>query len=205
MNPNGRGPADTTALRACAFSSIMAGAVTMSAAVAHLMEMPAKMRYEPELYVRLHRTLYPTFGKTAGPAEALAVASTAALAWMAQRKGRRSSGLAVVAAGCLATAHGVFWSVVQPANVEMMRWPLDAIPRHWTTWRNRWEYGHAVRAGLVTTALTALTWSVLSDTSGLGRLDRIRTQSTYMYTPILKAFDGVLTVPAVSVEAGLKL
>jgi anthrone oxygenase-like protein len=116
-----------------------------------------------QLYVRLHRTLYPTFGKTAGPAEAVAVASTAALAWTARRQDRRSSRLTVAAAGCLAAAHGVFWSVVQPANVEMMRWPLDAIPQDWANWRNRWEYGHAVRAGLVTTALAALTWSILRD------------------------------------------
>jgi Domain of unknown function (DUF1772) len=117
----------------------------------------------PRLYVRLHRTLYPTFGKTAGPAEAVAVASTAALAWIARRQDRRSSRLTVAAAGCLAAAHGIFWSVVQPANIEMMRWPLDAIPPDWATWHNRWEYGHAVRAGLVTTALAALTGSVLRD------------------------------------------
>jgi Anthrone oxygenase len=163
MDQNSREPADSTALNACRFSSIMAVAMTMSAAVAHFMELPAKMQYEPPLYVRLHRTLYPTFGKTAGPAEAVAVASTAALAWMAQRQRRRSSRLTVAAAGCLAAAHGIFWSVVQPANIEMMRWPLDAIPQDWANWRNRWEYGHAVRAGLVTTALGALTWSVLRD------------------------------------------
>jgi hypothetical protein len=116
------------------------------------MEMPAKMQYEPSLYVRLHRTLYPTFGKTAGPAEAVAVASTAALAWLERRQRRRSSRLTIAAAGCLAAAHGIFWSIVQPANVEMMQWPLDAIPQDWAKWRNRWEYGHAVRAGLVTTA-----------------------------------------------------
>jgi hypothetical protein len=82
---------------------------------------------------------------------------------MARRQRRRSSALAVAAAGCLAAAHGIFWSVVQPANVEMMRWRLDAIPPGWEGWRDRWEYGHAVRAGLVTTALAALTWSVLQD------------------------------------------
>jgi hypothetical protein len=53
--------------------------------------------------------------------------------------------------------------VVQPANVTMMRWPLDAIPADWAKWRNRWEYGHAGRAGLVTSALGALTWSLLQD------------------------------------------
>jgi len=43
----------------------MSTAVTMTAAVAHLMELPAKMRYEPSLWVKLHRTLYPNFGRTA--------------------------------------------------------------------------------------------------------------------------------------------
>jgi hypothetical protein len=166
MDHDAKELADSTALNVCRFSSIMSTAMTMSAAVAHLMELPAKMHYEPPLYVRLHRTLYPTFGKTAGPAEAVAVVSTAALAWIARRQGGRSSRLTVAAAGCLAAAHGIFWSVVQPVNAEMMRWPLDAIPRDWANWRNRWEYGHAVRAGLATTALGALTWSLLQDATG---------------------------------------
>jgi hypothetical protein len=59
--------------------SLMSTVVTMTAAVAHLMELPAKMRYEPSLWVRLHRTMYPNFGRTAGPAEAAAVASTGLL------------------------------------------------------------------------------------------------------------------------------
>jgi hypothetical protein len=151
------------AVNVCRFASIMSSAVTMSAALAHLMELPAKMKYEPSLYVRLHRTLYPTFGRAAGPAEACAVATTAALAWLDRTPRRRASRLTLAAAGCLAAAHGVFWSVVQPVNVEMMEWRLDAIPTNWTTQRDRWEYGHAVRAGLVTAALGALAWSLLSD------------------------------------------
>jgi hypothetical protein len=80
IDQNSRKRVDSTALNACRFSLIMAAATTMSAAVAHLMELPAKMHYEPPLYVRLHRTLYPTFRKAARPAEAVAVASTSALA-----------------------------------------------------------------------------------------------------------------------------
>lgn len=156
-------PTDAAALDVWRFSAIMSTAMTMSAAVAHLMELPGKLRYEPPLYVRLHRTLYPTFGKTAGPAEAFAVGATGVLAWITYRRRGRSFGPTAVAASCLTAAHAVFWSVVQPANVTMMRWPLDAIPEGWARWRNRWEYGHAVRAGLVTTALGALTWSVLRD------------------------------------------
>lgn len=163
MRPELQTLGGSSALNVCRFSSIMSTAMTMTAAVAHLMELPAKMRYEPSLYVRLHRTLYPTFGKTAGPAEACAVATTAALAWSDRRQHRRSSRLTLLAAGCLIAAHGIFWSVVQPVNVEMMRWPLDAIPKDWTNHRDRWEYGHALRAGLVTAALAALAWSLLPD------------------------------------------
>jgi hypothetical protein len=46
------------------------------------------------------------------------------------------------------------------------RWPLDAIPEDWSNRRDRWEYGHAPRAGLVTIALGALTWSILEDVDG---------------------------------------
>jgi hypothetical protein len=141
------------------FSAIMSTALTMTAAVAHLMELPAKMRYEPSLYVRLHRTLYPNFGRTAGPAEAIAVISANLLAWWARRHRPEVFRRTAIAAACLTAAHGIFWSVVQPVNVEMMRWPLDAIPQDWTNRRDRWEYGHAVRAGLVTAALGALTLS----------------------------------------------
>jgi hypothetical protein len=63
------------------------------------MELPAKMRYNPALYVKLHRTLYPTFGKTAGFAEIVAVLTTTALAW---RDGRR---LTAGAAACLGAVH----------------------------------------------------------------------------------------------------
>jgi hypothetical protein len=150
------------------FSTIMSTAFTMAAAVAHVMELPAKMRYEPRLYVRLHRTLYPNFGRTAGPAEALAVISTNLFAWWTRRHRPEAFPHAAVAAACLTAAHGIFWSVVQPVNVEMMRWPLDAIPENWTNWRDRWEYGHAVRAGLVTAALGALALSKAREPYGGG-------------------------------------
>ncbi|HYZ84440.1 MAG TPA: hypothetical protein VE621_08555, partial [Bryobacteraceae bacterium] len=77
---------ENSRLQAWEFTSILSTAMAMSAAVAHLMELPGKMQYEPPLYVRLHRTLYPTFGKTAGYAEAVAVVSTGALAWWMQKR-----------------------------------------------------------------------------------------------------------------------
>ena len=148
-----------TALRLLRFSSIMSTALAMTAAVAHLLELPAKRRYEPTLYVRLHRTLYWNFGRFVGPAEAIAVLTTGTLAWWRGRRDPAPVSPTAVAAGCVAAAHGAFWTIVSPVNVAMVKWPLDAIPGNWTTARDRWEYGHAVRACLLTGALGALVWS----------------------------------------------
>jgi hypothetical protein len=152
----------TSFLYAGRLSSLISTAMAMSAGVAHAMELRPKMRYEPPLYVRLHRTLYPNFGRIAGPAEVVAVLTTGMLAWWTRKRQPAAFPLIGTAAGCLAAAHAIFWSVVQPVNVEMVKWPLDAIPADWARVRDRWEYGHAVRAGLTTAALGALTCSIVN-------------------------------------------
>ena len=153
------------ALRLWRFSSIMSTAVGMSAAFAHLMELPAKMDYDRELYVRLHRTLYPNFGRIAGVAEVLAVVTTAGLAWHTRNRRPSALPLTAAAAGFLIAAHGTFWSLVHPANKTMASWSLEAIPAEWEHWRDQWEYSHAIRAFLVTGALGTLVYSALQETA----------------------------------------
>jgi len=48
-------------LRLSRFSVITFTAGAMSAAFAHLLELPAKMRYDKTQHVKLHRTLYWSF------------------------------------------------------------------------------------------------------------------------------------------------
>jgi hypothetical protein len=153
--------AQPPALRLLRFSSIMSTAVAMTAAVAHLMELPAKRRLEPPLYVRLHRTLYWNFGRIAGPAEAIATIATGALAWRLRRQRPAACSSIAAAAGSLTAAHGAFWAIVSPVNAEMLRWRPEAIPADWATARDRWEFGHAARACLLTGAFAALAWSLV--------------------------------------------
>lgn len=143
------------------FSSIMLTSLFTSAAVAHVLELPPKMRFEPSLYVKLHRTLYPNFGRIAGVAEILALLSTGGLGWRLRRQRAKAFPLTAVAAGSLAAAHAAFWTLVSPANKTMASWPLDSIPPDWTGWRAQWEYTHAVRAVLGMAALSTLVWSAL--------------------------------------------
>lgn len=157
-------------LRTWRFLTIMLTAVALSAALAHLMELPGKMTYDAPLYVLLHRTLYPTFGQTAGWAEGLALFSVAGLTWRVRHRGAAFP-LTATAAACQIAAMAIFLAFVQPVNRTMAGWPLDAIPPDWTDWRDQWEYGHAARAVLETAALAALVLSVLRETpSEAGRI-----------------------------------
>jgi hypothetical protein len=147
------------------FSSIMLNAVFMSAAVAHLMELPAKMRYEAPLYARLQNSLYWNYGRIGGVAEILALLTTGGItAWMRKRR-HPAFPLTAAAAGTLAVAHGAFWMLVSPANQIMATWSPDAVPADWTKWREQWEYTHAARAFLATGALGMLTASTLRESA----------------------------------------
>jgi hypothetical protein len=117
------------------------------------------MGLSPELYVMLHRTLYPNFGRIAGTAEGMALLSVIALTWRVRRtlvlfRATLSSAILLV------LSHVVFWVFVYRANTTMAAWPLDQIPADWTSWRDRWEYAHATRAGLTLVALSLLVTSL---------------------------------------------
>lgn len=149
------------ALKTWQFATIMLVALAMAAAVCHFMELPGKMEYDAPLYVMLHRTLYPTFGQTAGIAEALGVISSVVLVWRVRQQ--RAFRPTLIGAILMVIAHVVFWTIVQPANEMMASWPLEKIPIDWTRWRNQWEYAHASRAVLIIGALAALVISILRD------------------------------------------
>jgi hypothetical protein len=150
-------------LKTWRFLAVMLTAFALAAALAHLMELPGKMTYDARLYVLLHRTLYPTFGQTAGWAEGLALILVVGLAWRVRQRGAAFP-LTLAAAVCQAAAMAVFLAFVQPANVTMASWPLDSIPPEWAGWRDQWEYGHAARAVLQTGTLAALVLSLVRET-----------------------------------------
>jgi hypothetical protein len=143
--------------------TILLTAIAFGAALAHLMELPGKMTYDSHLYVLLHRTLYPTFGQTAGWAEGIALISVLGLAWRVRNRGAAFP-VTLAAAAFQVTAMAVFLVFVHPANVTMFAWPLDAIPPEWTDWRDQWEYAHGARAVLQFGALAALVFSVVRET-----------------------------------------
>jgi hypothetical protein len=140
-------------------------AVTLSFALAHAAELPGKLRLDKETYAAVQPIYYPgfTLGALSEPA---AIVALIILLAVAPRAGV-SFGWTVAAFIFLLLVHGVYWLVVHPVNRFWVKdqnlkgmsagffavgHRLDAAgpgaATDWTALRDRWEYGHVVRAGL---------------------------------------------------------
>lgn len=144
------------------FLTIMLTALSLSAAFAHLLEMPAKLTYDGALWLYLLQTLYPTFGKISGVCEIGAVVAALVLV-VAIRNRSRAFRWTLLAASCLVVTHAIFWIWVAPVNAALVPLSPETLPADWTRLRDQWEFAHASRAILQIVALAALVISVLAE------------------------------------------
>jgi hypothetical protein len=71
---------------------------------------------------------------------------------------------ALAAAGLFALALVLWWVLVYPVNVELAKWIDGPVPSDWTSYRARWEWGHAIISLVELAGFAALIGSVLADT-----------------------------------------
>ena len=138
------------------FVSLTLTAVVMAAAVAHLLELPAKMTLSGSEYLTVQQ-IYRGWALL-GIVIYAALAATLVLAIMVRTQ-RRVLRLVVAAILCMVAAQIVFWAYTYPVNQETSNWRL--LPEHWQQLRMRWEFSHAVGAVLQFSALTVLVASLL--------------------------------------------
>jgi hypothetical protein len=77
---------------------------------------------------------------------------------------RPGFGLALAAVILFLLALVLWWVLVYPVNVELAKWVNGPVPADWTDYRARWEWGHAIIAGVELIGFAALIGSVLADT-----------------------------------------
>ena len=142
--------------RLAAVSAIGIGClvVDLSALMAHLLELPNKLTLAGPLWLAIQQQLYRSWGPVLGPFEVGAVVSAWVLVWL--RRGRPGFRSTLLAAGALTTMLGLFFAVVEPVNVAVAGWTADALPPDWSSYRLRWELGHAVRTLLAVVGLALL-------------------------------------------------
>lgn len=150
-------------LRTWRWLTLMFVALSLAPALAHLLEMPAKMRYEGPLWLTISQTLYGAFGTVGGAFEAAAVFTTVVLVLLVRRR-HPAFGWTLLAALCMLLAHAAFWIWLAPVNATVAASTLATLPENWTALRSQWEYTHAARAVLQAVALGALAFSLVAET-----------------------------------------
>jgi hypothetical protein len=145
---------DSKALR---LASLILTTIALAAALAHLFEMPNKMKLSYDEYLVVQR-IYRGWALI-GIAPIGALLATAALAWKLRAAGRDLY-LPLTATVCIAASLAVFFAFTYPTNVATENWTV--LPaENWTALRRQWEYSHATAAGLYFAAFLALAVSML--------------------------------------------
>jgi anthrone oxygenase-like protein len=142
-------------------------AVAMAPALAHALEYPGKMRLSRDAYLTVQPIYYPGFTIAGGIAEAGGLLASIVLLVFTPR-GTVGFWLTCAAVLGMIGMQIVFWIYTQPAN----RFWLESVKignlgagffavnpagrpgtendaADWRRLRDRWEYSHIVRAGLV--------------------------------------------------------
>jgi hypothetical protein len=120
------------------FATILLVALLSGLAFAHVLEQPAKMQYDAELYIAPQKSLYVQWGPPhiGGVLEPSAIAATGLLAFlMRKRKRGLWFSLGVLFALLLAFPVVFFW-LVAPANAAFLATTLPSIPPNWTDLRS---------------------------------------------------------------------
>ena len=139
------------------FLALLLVALALAPALAHLMELPNKIRLPGEQYLTVQQW-YRGWNRL-GIIVIAALVSTLALTLMVRG---RDGEFAWALAACvfIALTQVVFWAFTFPVNRKTSNWTL--MPQNWDALRHRWEYSHAASAALTLLALVCLIASVLS-------------------------------------------
>ena len=147
------------------FATVLLAALGLAPGFAHLLEMPIKLQYAPQLYQQVTSTLYAWFGIVGGAVQVAAIASVFLLMARRRRSPHLASGFAMRVALVALLASLLAWGAfVAPVNA---RWASATaardvdLPALYAQLRVRWEYGHLVAHALWFVGFCALLRGVL--------------------------------------------
>jgi hypothetical protein len=153
-------------LRIWRFIAIVLAALALTMTSAHVLELPQKMQYDPQLYSAVNTTMYRYFATVGGVYSMGSIAAAGALAFLVRK--HRPAFWWTLAGAVLLVLWFVSWlALVAPVNNQVaaaLQAAPDSVPRLWMQLRERWEYGHATGFAIKLLGLSALVISVLVDT-----------------------------------------
>ena len=154
-----------TLIQAWRFITLMLASFSLSLSIAHLLELPQRMRFDQQLWVRVtvFENVYKLFGSVGAVFEIIAILTAIVLIFLVSKRG--STFYWTLGGAILLVLAFVSWIVfVAPMNAEFARWLTNPVPADWTRYRDQWEYAHAVNAFIKIIGLSLLVISVLVET-----------------------------------------
>jgi hypothetical protein len=153
-------------LKVTRFVAILLAALTLGLSFCHLMQLPSRLGWDQYLWVgsTVQGGLYAMFGSVGAALFIATVIVLGLLAFFLREHGRPGYALTLAAALLFVLALVLWGILVYPVNVELAKWVNGPVPADWTSYRARWEWGHAVIACVELLGFAALVWSVLEDT-----------------------------------------
>jgi hypothetical protein len=144
------------------FLTILLTALSMSLSVCHLLEMPQRLKFDAELWVRVtvFENIFRYFGSIGALFEVGSVLTATVLIFLARGRGK-SFYLTLSGAAFLVLAFAGWLMFVAPVNAELARWLTNPIPADFTGWRNQWEYAHTINAFIKIFGFSLLLLSVI--------------------------------------------
>jgi Domain of unknown function (DUF1772) len=140
------------------FITVIFAAITLSALMAHLLELPGKMKLSKENYLAT-QGIYRGWSWL-GIFEIGAILFT--LIWVfADSNKRRTVRYLLIALGLFIISIVLFFIFTFPANTATLNW--TTLPDNWETLQKNWEYSHAVRAILNFTGFCFLIAALLRE------------------------------------------
>jgi hypothetical protein len=157
-------------LRIWWFVTLLLAALGLTMGAAHLLELPARMQYDPQLYMQVTSGTYLYFGLVGAPVQVLALLCSAVLAWLV--RGRAGFRWALAGAVCLALSILLWFLRVQPVNAAwadaLRAGPADAVQAY-AQLRSRWEYGHVVAFAAWLLGFVLLLYSIVREVGPASR------------------------------------
>ena len=154
-----------TFIRFWRFITLMLASFSLSLSMTHLLELPQRMRFDQQLWVRVTvvENVYKLFGSVGAFFEITAIITAIVLAFLVRKQGSTfywTLGGAIV----LVLAFLSWIMFVAPMNVEFAKWLTNPIPMDWMRYRDQWEYAHAVNALIKIIGLSLIVISVIVET-----------------------------------------
>ncbi|WP_103666263.1 hypothetical protein [Pseudanabaena sp. BC1403] len=144
------------------FITLMLAAFSLSLSMTHLLELPQRMQFDQQLWIRVTviENIYRLFGTVGAFLEIAAILTASILVFLVRKHG--STFYWTLGGAMLLAIAFVSWMIfIAPINAEFAKWLTTPIPSTWIQYRDQWEYAHAANALLKIIGLSFLVISIL--------------------------------------------